>query len=288
MSDNLDQNSTKTTPLFAPVLVIGAGKMGGAILSAWLEPKGDSEGLDPASVFVEDPGAPEDVLDILAKYEITPAPRHNLTEAPTLVMVGVKPQVMDVVLQDLSKRISKDTLVYSIAAGKTLSDIAQHLPAGTAIIRAMPNTPVMVQSGMTALIANEFVTDEQRAQIDELVSGTGTVAWIESESQMDAVTAVSGSGPAYVFLFAEYLAKAGEAQGLSAELAMTLAKATIDGAGSMMSMLDITPSQLRVNVTSKGGTTAAALEVFMADDGLAPTINAAIAAAAKRSKELSG
>lgn len=284
LDDDLTDNSTS----FSPVLVVGAGKMAGAILSAWLEPKDGREGLDPETLYVEDPGSPEDVLDLLAKYDVVPKARQELPIPPQLVMVGVKPQIMDGVLKDLASRISSETLVYSIAAGRTLSDIASQLPAGTAIVRAMPNTPVMVQNGMTALIANEFVTSEQRSQINDLVSGTGTVAWLDDESQMDAVTAVSGSGPAYIFWLAECLAKAGERQGLSPELAMTLSKATIDGAGSMMGLFDISPSQLRENVTSKGGTTAAALDVLMSDEGLEPLINAAIEAAAKRSKELSG
>ncbi len=287
MMSILDDDLTGTTT-FNPVLVVGAGKMAGAILSAWLEPKDGREGLDPETLFVEDPGSPEDVLDLLGKYDVVPQARQELPAAPQLVMVGVKPQVMDGVLKDLASRISPETLVYSIAAGRTISDISKHLPEGTAIVRAMPNTPVMVQSGMTALIANEFVSTEQRSQINDLVSSTGTVAWLDNESQMDAVTAVSGSGPAYIFWLAECLAKAGERQGLSPELAMTLSKATIDGAGSMMGLFDTPPSQLRENVTSKGGTTAAALDVLMNDEGLAPLIDAAIEAAAKRSKELSG
>ncbi|MGH1406062.1 MAG: pyrroline-5-carboxylate reductase [Rhodomicrobiaceae bacterium] len=288
LDDGLTDNSSPFSASFSPVLVVGAGKMAGAILSAWLEPKESLEGLDPETLYVEDPGSPDDVLDLLAKYDVVPKARQELPTPPQLVMVGVKPQIMDGVLKDLASRISSETLVYSIAAGRTLSDIAKHLPEGTAIVRAMPNTPVMVQNGMTALIANEFVSPKQRSQINDLVSGTGTVAWLDNESQMDAVTAVSGSGPAYIFWLAECLAKAGERQGLSPELAMTLSKATIDGAGSMMGLFDIPPSQLRENVTSKGGTTAAALEVLMNDEGLAPLIDAAIEAAAKRSKELSG
>lgn len=283
-----DDDHTDLISSLTPVLAIGAGKMGGAILSAWLEPSGDSEGLDPAQLFVEDPGAPEDIVEQLSKYDVVPIAKHELPEPPKLVMVGVKPQIMDGVLKDLALRISGETLVYSIAAGKTLSDIAKNLPAGTAIVRAMPNTPVLVQNGMTALIANEHVSEEQKKALNDLVAGTGTVAWLDDESQMDAVTAVSGSGPAYLFWLAECLVKAGVAQGLSSELATTLAKATIDGAGSMLASFDTPPSQLRENVTSKGGTTAAALEVLMSDEGLAPLIDAAIEAAAKRSKELSG
>lgn len=296
-----------------PVLVIGAGKMGGAILSAWLESASlesssfesstfesgslessslesddAQDGFDPASVYVEDPGAPEDVVDLLAKFDVHPKPRHELPGPPGLVMLAVKPQVMEPVLIDLAARIGPSSLIYSIAAGKTLADLAKHLPEGTAIIRAMPNTPVMVAAGMTALICNEHVSAEQRGLIERLVAGTGQVAWLEDEAQMDAVTAVSGSGPAYVYYLTECLAKAGEAQGLPASIAMQLARATVSGAGAMMATFDTEAEDLRQNVTSKGGTTAAALEVLMADDGLAPLMDAAIVAATKRSKELSG
>lgn len=289
-----------------PVLVIGAGKMGGAILSAWLESVGlesdrlESDGLDggdeqgvpggldPASVFVEDPGAAEDVLDLLAKFDIHPKLRHDLPRPPGLVMLAVKPQVMEAVLLDLAKRIGPSTLVYSIVAGKTLDDLAKHLPGGTAIVRAMPNTPVMVAAGMTALISNGHVTESQRLRLERLVAGTGQVVWLEDESQMDAVTAVSGSGPAYVYYLTECLAAAGQRQGLPEKIAMQLARATVSGAGAMMDALETDASVLRQNVTSKGGTTAAALDVLMADDGLAPLMDNAIAAATRRSKELSG
>lgn len=287
-----------------PVLVIGAGKMGGAILSAWLESDvlvhdwldGEDEqdvpggmgGLDPASVFVEDPGATEDIIDLLAKFDIHLKPRHDLPRPPGLVMLAVKPQVMEPVLVDLAKRIGPSTLVYSIAAGKTLDDLAKHLPEGTAIVRAMPNTPVMVAAGVTALISNEHVSETQCLGLERLVAGTGQVVWLGDESQMDAVTAVSGSGPAYVYYLTECLAAAGQKQGLPEKIAMQLARATVSGAGAMMDAFVTDASELRQNVTSKGGTTAAALEVLMADDGLAPLMENAIAAATRRSKELSG
>lgn len=267
------------------VLVIGAGKMGGAILSAWLE----NEDVSADKVFVEDPLPPAEVADVLAKYDIISSAHVNLTSPPALVLLAVKPQIMDEVLASLANRLDQNSLIFSIAAGKTLDDLGRTLPEGTPIIRAMPNTPVLVQAGMTVMIANDHVSGEQKALIDNLARAMGTCAWLDDEVLMDAVTAISGSGPAYIFHLAECLAKAGEAQGLDIELAMTLAEATIFGAGKLMHCSELTPSILRENVTSKGGTTAAALEVLMDEqEGLSSLIEDAVSAAAKRSKELSG
>lgn len=274
--------------LVEPLLVIGAGKMGGAILTAWLEADDDAVSVAPEKVYVEDPGPPPEMVDLLSKFDITASAKADLPETPKLVMVGVKPQVMPAVLQGLAPRLGPDSLVLSIAAGKQIKDIEKDLPPGTGIVRAMPNTPVLVQAGMTVLIANEAVTAQQKDMLTALFSATGHAAWVEDESLMDAVTAVSGSGPAYVFYLAECLAKAGEAEGLPAELALTLAKNTIYGAGALMTGSEALPGDLRVNVTSKGGTTAAALDVLMADDGIAPIVQKAITAAATRSRDLSG
>lgn len=284
--------------LLEPLLVVGAGKMGGAILTAWLEASLESDvasleeegqvSLDPAKVFVEDPGPPPEMVDLLAKYDITATAKADLPSPPKLVMVGVKPQIMPPVLAALGPRIGPETLVLSIAAGKTIADIEKDLPKGTAVVRAMPNTPVLVQAGMTVLVANKAVSAAQREMLTALFSATGHVAWLEDEALMDAVTAVSGSGPAYIFYLAECLIRAGVAEGLPEDLALTLAKNTIFGAGALMTGSGADPSDLRVNVTSKGGTTAAALEVLMASDGIDPVVSRAIAAAAKRSKELSG
>lgn len=274
--------------LVEPLLVIGAGKMGGAILTAWLEADDDTVSVAPEKVYVEDPGPPPEMVDLLSKFDITASAKADLPETPKLVMVGVKPQVMPAVLQGLAPRLGPDSLVLSIAAGKQIKDIEKDLPPGTGIVRAMPNTPVLVQAGMTVLIANEAVTAQQKDMLTALFSATGHAAWVEDESLMDAVTAVSGSGPAYVFYLAECLAKAGEAEGLPAELALTLAKNTIYGAGALMTGSEALPGDLRVNVTSKGGTTAAALDVLMADDGIAPIVQKAITAAATRSRDLSG
>lgn len=286
MGDDMNDLS----PLIEPLLVVGAGKMGGAILTAWLEAEGADGALllDPKHVTVEDPGPPPEMVDLLAKYDISPVARASLEAAPGLVMLGVKPQMMGDVLAVLKDRIAPSSLVLSIAAGKTIADLERGLPEGTAIVRAMPNTPVLVQAGMTVLVANEAVSDAQRQALTALFSATGHVAWLDDEAGMDAVTAVSGSGPAYVFYLAECLTEAGVKAGLDETLALTLAEATIYGAGKLMTGSDLPPADLRVNVTSKGGTTAAALEVLMADDGIKPIIEKAVAAATRRSKELSG
>lgn len=261
--------------------------MGGAILSAWLNDQRETA-LDPRQLFVEDPAPTDEIVDFLSKYDVVPQASVELPCSPELVMLGVKPQIMGGVLSSLAPRIGPTTLVFSIAAGKTLDDLARSLPAGTPIVRAMPNTPVMVEAGMVALIGNSYVSAEQKERLDELLSATGEVAWLDDEAQMDAVTAVSGSGPAYVFYVAECLAKAGVEAGLDEALAMKLAKTTVFGAGKMMTFLEVPPSELRENVTSKGGTTAAALELLMADEGLSKIFGAAVQAAVRRSKELSG
>jgi pyrroline-5-carboxylate reductase len=205
---------------------------------------------------------------------------------PKVVLLAVKPQMLSSVLKAISPHVDKDTLVVSILAGATLGALDSGLPSRTAIIRTMPNTPAAVGRGITAMIANAEVTPEQRALASQLMEAVGEVAWIGDEALMDAVTAVSGSGPAYVFLLAEALARAGVKAGLSPELSAKLATATVTGAGELMHRSDTTPETLRKNVTSQGGTTAAALEVLMAPDGLEWLMTAAVKAAAERSREL--
>ena len=279
--------------LFAPFLVIGAGKMGGAILSALCSPvdssAAESQGtfhVNPADLFVEDPGPPDEVVDLLSHLGVVAQAEVVLPAPPELVMVGVKPQMIEGVLCGLHARIGPETLVLSIAAGKTLDDLADHLPSSTPIVRLMPNTPVMVRAGMMVMVGNGLVSEEQKAKLSQMFAPTGTVAWLDDERDMDAVTAVSGSGPAYVFWLAECLAKAGVEAGLDETLALKLAENTIYGAGQLMHSSEELPGVLRENVTSKGGTTAAALEVLMADGGLAPLIEQAVLAAKRRSEEL--
>ena len=192
-------------------------------------------------------------------------------------------------LPDIAPLVGGDTLVVSIMAGKTIADIAARLPAARAIVRTMPNTPAAVGRGVTGAAASPGVDAGRRAMADALLSAVGTVEWLDREDWIDAVTAVSGSGPAYVFWLTECLAKAGEAAGLPAELAMRLARATIEGSGELMFRERGTAaSQLRINVTSPGGTTAAALDILMAPDGLEPLMRKAIAAAKQRAGDLSG
>ncbi|HEX4553194.1 MAG TPA: pyrroline-5-carboxylate reductase, partial [Xanthobacteraceae bacterium] len=180
------------------------------------------------------------------------------------------------------------TVVISIMAGRTLAFLEKTLPAGTALVRAMPNMPAAIGRGITVAVPNARVSAAQRDLADKLLAATGATEWVDDEALMDAVTAVSGSGPAYVFLLAESLARAGVAAGLPPDLAARLARATVAGAGELMHRSPLDPATLRQNVTSPGGTTAAALDVLTAKDGLDPVMDKAIAAATRRSRELAG
>lgn len=263
-----------------PLVLIGAGNMGGALLSGWL-----NKGLTGSSIIVVDPG-PSDVMMRL----ITEAGATHLTEAPDdttagILFVAIKPQLMDAVLPPLKALVGPQTVVVSIAAGKTLAGIEASL-GKSAAIRAMPNTPAMIGRGVTGAYANEAVTEQQRALVETLLKVSGPVEWVPSEADIDAVTALSGSGPAYVFYLVECMAEAGRKAGLQADLAMRLARETVAGAGELIHQSPEEASRLRKNVTSPGGTTAAALSVLMADDGMQPLFDKAIAAAKKRAEEL--
>jgi pyrroline-5-carboxylate reductase len=260
--------------LKGPLVLAGAGKMGGALLSGLLD-----RGVDPATVFVQDPAPPREVGELLK--------HHGIAITPLIVLAAVKPQVMDAVFAPLAKWVGPETLVVSIAAGRSLASFEKHLMPGTAVIRAMPNTPAAIGRGISACIANAATSTEHKALATELLTAAGDVVWLETEAQMDAVTAVSGSGPAYVFLLAECLAEAGHAVGLNPELAAQLARATVSGAGELLHRSDLDASTLRKNVTSPGGTTAEALSVLMGEDGLKNLMTKAVTAAARRSRELS-
>jgi pyrroline-5-carboxylate reductase len=268
--------------LGGPLLLVGAGKMGGAMLAGWL-----GQGLDPASVHVQDPTPAPEVAALMASHGIRVRHQAKLPAAPSVIVLAVKPQVMDEVLPALGASVAPSTVVLSIAAGRTLENLAARLPGGAAIVRAMPNTPAAIGQGMTVACASKEVTRDQALHCNMLLEAVGEVIWLDDESVMDAVTAVSGSGPAYLFLFAEGLTEAGIAQGLEPELAARLARATIAGAGELLRRSDLSPAELRQNVTSPKGVTAMALEVLMGKDGLADLLKRAVAAAAKRSRELS-
>ena len=261
------------------LVLLGCGKMGSAMLAGWLD-----QGLPASSVWVIDP-KPSDWVSGLDGLHLN----TDLPDDPAIVLVAVKPQMMGAALPVLAALGNGATLFLSVAAGTPISAYEAVLGDRTPIIRAMPNTPAAVGKGITALIGNARITEPQMAQAEALLSAVGQTVRLEDESQMDAVTGVSGSGPAYVFHLIETMAAAGVAQGLPADLAMRLARATVAGAGALAEQADEDPAQLRINVTSPQGTTAAALAVLMdPQTGFPPLLKRAIAAAADRSRELAG
>ncbi|HZP08201.1 pyrroline-5-carboxylate reductase [Methyloceanibacter sp.] len=268
-----------TLRLAGPLVLVGAGKMGGALLEGWLR-----QGLEPEHVFVRDPSPPPEVAALVKRHGIETA---RLPEEPAVIVIAVKPQLVEETLAALAPAIGKGTVVLSIAAGRTLASLAKPLPKDTAIVRAMPNTAAAIGRSMTAACANAEVSREQALACGALLEAIGEVIWLDDERLMDAVTAVSGSGPAYVFLLAECLAEAGREAGLDAELANQLARATVSGAGALLAQSDLSAARLRENVTSPKGTTAAALEILMGTGGFKDLLIRAVAAAAKRSRELS-
>lgn len=263
------------------LLLVGCGKMGGALLNGWLD-----GGTAPSDIAVVEPAGAANVPSGPAHYDSADSLDKDLD--PAVVVFAVKPQMMNGVLPDYARFAGPGTVFLSIAAGTTIAVFERHLGGSAAIVRSMPNTPASVGRGITAAVANDRVTEEQRAACDSLLSAVGAVVWLDDEAQLDPVTAVSGSGPAYVFLLTECLAAGGAAAGLPADLAMDLARATVSGAGELMRLSAEPPDQLRRNVTSPGGTTQAALDVLMDKDGLQKLMTAAVAAAAARSKELAG
>jgi pyrroline-5-carboxylate reductase len=267
--------------LSGTILLAGAGKMGSAMLEGWL-----ALGLSPENVAVIEPQPSRDIL-ALSERGLRLNPARDAAGDVAAVVIAVKPQVADEALPALVTFVGGTTVVVSIMAGRTLQFLADSLPRA-ALVRAMPNTPAAIGRGITVAVANARVSDEQRALVDALLSAVGAVEWIADEALMDAVTALSGSGPAYVFLLAETMARAGTAAGLPAALAATLARTTVAGAGELLHRSPLDPATLRQNVTSPGGTTAAALEVLMGEGGLERLMNEAIAAATKRSRDLAG
>jgi len=267
----------------AGVAFVGAGKMGAALLA------GLARGAAPASLLVVEPQPAPHVAELCAAQGWTLSHGVPAKADPVdALLLAIKPQMLESVAPALAPLIGPQTLVVSILAGKRIEDLALRLPAA-AFVRAMPNTPAAIGRGVTGAFANNRTTPERRALAGALLSAAGEVVWVESEGLIDAVTAVSGSGPAYVFYLTECLAAAGVAAGLPPELSARFARATVSGAGELMRRSpETSPATLRENVTSPGGTTAAALGVLMAEDGLAPLMTRAVAAAARRAEELSG
>lgn len=271
-----------TLRLAGPLLLVGAGKMGGALLEGWLR-----QGLDPASIFIQDPAPPPEVASLAARHGIAAGTAPDLPSAPSVIVLAVKPDLAQKLLPEIEPMIGENSVVLSIAAGRTLASLSHALPPDTAIVRAMPNTAASVGSSITVACANAEVTPEQTRECTSLLEAVGEVVWIDDENLLDAVTALSGSGPAYVFLLAECLAEAGRAASLDAGLARRLARATVEGAGELLRRSDLSPQELREKVTSPKGTTAAALDVLMGVEGMQDLLTRAVAAAAKRSRELS-
>lgn len=264
------------------IVLVGAGNMGGAMMRGWV-----NSGIDPATITVVDPGPSPAMAEFLAAQAIS----HFVSVPDGLkaaaVFIAVKPQLMAQVLPSLLPLLDDQTVCISIAAGTSLAQMSTLLGHG-AIVRAMPNTPAMVGRGISAAIANDKVSEEQRQYAHSLLAVSGPVEWVDSEHLIDAVTAVSGSGPAYVFHLVECMAEAGRKAGLDRDLAMRLARATVSGAGELLFQSADDAQTLRKNVTSPGGTTAAALDVLMRDDAMQGIFDEAIAAAKKRSIELAG
>ena len=273
-------SSTHPLPLAdlrGTIVLAGAGKMGGAMLTGWL-----ARGLDPKRVVVLDPFAP-DAIQALGVIGVRINPAANTIGRVETLVIAVKPQMFREAGPAL-RELAGSALVVSIMAGATIAAISE--VCGGRVVRAMPNTPAAIGRGITVAVAAGDVSAEQRDTADALLRAAGSVEWMDDESLMDAVTALSGSGPAYVFLLAEEMARAGVAAGLPVELATKLARETVSGSGELLHRSELDSATLRKNVTSPGGTTAAALEVLMGADGFEPLLTRAIAAATKRSKEL--
>ena len=264
------------------VLLAGAGKMGTALVQGWL-----ARGLPASAIIIQEPSPSAETAAVVATHGLSLVSALSAIETPPSVIVAaVKPQVMDEVFTPLAKLAGPNTVVLSIAAGRSIASFEKHLAAGTAVVRAMPNTPAAIGRGITGACGNAHLTGEQKAVCNALLSAVGDVVWVPDESLIDAVTAVSGSGPAYVFLLAEYLAEAGVKAGLDLDTATKLARATVSGAGELLHQSPLPSETLRKNVTSPGGTTAAALNVLMRDNGLQPLLTEAVLAAKERGRAL--
>ena len=263
------------------LVLLGAGKMGAAMLEGWL-----ARGLDPRKLTVLEPQPAKNVKALTRRGAVL-NPKGKVAVA-SAVVIAVKPQSAPEAVWTLMPFVGKSTLALSIMAGRTLGFLEGALPPGTAIVRAMPNTPAAIGRGITVACPNANVSARQRKLASDLLAAIGAVEWVSDETLMDAVTAVSGSGPAYVFLLAEAMTQAGIAAGLPPGLAATLARETVAGSGELLHRADLDAATLRQNVTSPGGTTAAALEVLMGPGGFDALLTKAIAAATRRGRELAG
>jgi pyrroline-5-carboxylate reductase len=274
-------NEKPLSKLSGHLLLVGAGKMGSAMLDGWI-----ARGLAPKRIVVIEP-QPGKSVKALTRRGLKLNPKGKAAPA-TAIVIAVKPQTAPVAVPSLAAHVDKSTLVLSIMAGRTIGFLQKTLPPGSAIVRAMPNTPAAIGRGISVAVANANVSARQRKLATDLLAAIGKVEWVGDEALIDAVTALSGSGPAYVFLLAEAMTKAGIAAGLPADLAARLARETVAGSGELLHRSEFDAATLRQNVTSPGGTTAAALAVLMGPAGLDDLMTTAIAAATHRSRELAG
>lgn len=261
------------------VLLVGCGKMGGAMARGWL--RGGLTRL----VIVEPYADGLEDLAADARVSIVPALEDLSGELPGAVVLAVKPQMMDAALAQIGPRLGAGALVVSIAAGKVLAYFRQALP-GARLVRAMPNLPASIGRGMSVLVADQGVGAAEQQQAEALLRACGDVGWVQDEALLDPVTALSGGGPAYVFHLVEAMAAAGVAAGLTPELSMRLARNTVAGAGALLAESDVPAGTLRENVCSPGGTTIEAINVLRGEDGLTPLMGRAVLAATRRATEL--
>lgn len=266
------------------IALVGAGRMGGALLRGWL-----ALGVPGERLTVIEPQADAALSRVCDRHAVSLNPADRDLAASDILVLAVKPQVVEEAAASLAPHMRDGTLLLSIVAGKTVADLAKRLPGARPIVRAMPNTPAAIGRGVTGVFADREIEPVRRGAVERLLGAVGRVEWLDREGDIDAVTAVSGSGPAYVFYLTECLAKAGERAGLAPDLALRLARATVEGAGELMFREPETePATLRRNVTSPGGTTAAALDVLSAPSGLEDLLGRAVAAAKRRAEDLAG
>lgn len=265
------------------IVLFGAGKMGTALLEGWL-----AGGIAPERIFIQDPLASDACRALVAARGLSLNKALAEIPAPGLILFAVKPQIMDRLLSDLGDFFGTEALYVSVAAGFTLSGMTKYLGEAVAVVRVMPNMAVAVGHGVAAAFPNEYATREQCALIEDLLRMVGEIVWMSSEDMIDVATAVSGSGPAYVFYLTECLAEAGMAAGLPFEMALRLARLTVEGAGEVLRCAVHSPEELRQNVTSPHGVTAAALAVLREDDALRRLMTQAVNAAVERARQLAG
>ncbi|OYD84029.1 pyrroline-5-carboxylate reductase (plasmid) [Azospirillum brasilense] len=263
------------------ILLLGAGRMGGAMLRGWL-----AQGVPASAISVADPSPAPDLIELSARTGVRLNPADGA--AVDTLVVAVKPQMVESAATGVQAMLAPHTLVLSIMAGKTLADLRRLFPAAGSVVRAMPNLPAAVGRGATVAVAEAGCPADCKERAASLLTAVGSLEWLADEALVDAATALSGSGPAYVFYLVECLTRAGVEVGLPADVSERLARATVEGAGALMGATGQPAAELRAGVTSPGGTTAAGLSKLMADDHLQNLLNATLRAAAQRAAELGG